>query len=349
MSASGGRRPQAVSERCSGCAGRHITIFLHCRLGSCSGYRCDVTARAWVPLRAAWHSALYGPSGFYRRESPADHFRTSPQASPLFAGAVVELARRRRLSRVVDLGAGSGRLLADIAAAAPRLELTGVDLRPRPAELPPSIRWCAELPEVDSGLLLANEVLDNIACDVVQLDARDTCRVVEVDPATAQERLGAPASPDVLAWLARWWPLEHAGQRAEVGLARDLWWAGACARLGGGTCVAIDFGHLAGSRPDGGTLASYRGGRQTAVAFDGDHDVTASVAFDSLAAAVGGEVGRQRDVLRDLGVSGERPALSRADRDPAGYLLALADAGEAAELTAADGLGSHLWLISARP
>ena len=44
-------------------------------------------------LRQAWDAALYGPSGFYRRERPAAHFRTSVHASPLFATAVARLAQ----------------------------------------------------------------------------------------------------------------------------------------------------------------------------------------------------------------------------------------------------------------
>src|SRR5262245_49010983 len=47
---------------------------------------------AVMPLREAWEQALYGPSGFYTRQAPADHFRTSSTASPLFAGAIAELA-----------------------------------------------------------------------------------------------------------------------------------------------------------------------------------------------------------------------------------------------------------------
>ncbi len=47
-----------------------------------------------VTFRAAWEDALYGPDGFYRRNAPAAHFRTSVHASPLFATAVIRLAER---------------------------------------------------------------------------------------------------------------------------------------------------------------------------------------------------------------------------------------------------------------
>jgi hypothetical protein len=53
----------------------------------------------------------------------------------------------------------------------------------------------------------------------------------------------------------------------------------------------------------------------------------------------------QRDALRALGVTGTRPPLALASTDPAAYVRALASASEAAELTAAGGLGDFLWLL----
>ena len=53
----------------------------------------------------------------------------------------------------------------------------------------------------------------------------------------------------------------------------------------------------------------------------------------------------QREALRALGVTGARPPLALASTDPAAYVRALASAGEAAELTAAGGLGDFGWLV----
>ncbi|WP_443077223.1 SAM-dependent methyltransferase [Streptomyces sp. SP18CS02] len=66
-------------------------------------------------------------------------------------------------------------------------------------------------------------------------------------------------------------------------------------------------------------------------------------------APAGTELVRQREALRRLGVSGERPPLALASRDPAGYVRALAAAGEAAELTARGGLGDFTWLLQSVP
>jgi hypothetical protein len=74
--------------------------------------------------------------------------------------------------------------------------------------------------------------------------------------------------------------------------------------------------------------------------------VTAHVAVDAVAERVGGVVRRQRDVLRDLGVSGEQPSPDLATHDPEAFLHALAAASEGAELTEPGGLGDFWWVVS---
>jgi SAM-dependent MidA family methyltransferase len=307
-----------------------------------------VEAPTW---KSAWDRALYGPDGFYRRESPAAHFRTSVHASPLFARAVHRLARDDGLDTVVDVGAGGGELLRALHELDPGLDLLGVEVAPRPADLPSGIDWTTGLPESVDGLVVANEWLDNIPCHVVQAAPGGEPVVVHVEPTTGEETLGAaltdrsvPAS--LAAWCERWWTLTSPGTRAEVGTTRDAAWADVVRRVRHGLAVAVDYGHLRDDRPAYGSLASYRQGREADVVPDGSRDVTAHVAVDSVAAAVGGTVVRQRDVLRDLGVDGSRPPLDLARSDPAGYLSALSSAGEAAELTAAGGLGDFFWVVS---
>jgi SAM-dependent MidA family methyltransferase len=306
----------------------------------------DVVDARWVPLRVAWDEALYGANGFYRTSRPADHFRTSAHVSPAFGRAVVELARREGITSICDLGAGGGELLAQIHLVEPTWRLLGVEVRPRPAGLPAEIGWQQELPVGHDGLVFANELLDNVPCDVVELDRDGRPRVLEVDRCTGDERLGPPADQEQLRWLSSWWPMTTEGDRAEIGLTRDALWVRTCASNPAALCVAVDYGHSRTDRPAGGSLASYREGVQRPVSYDGRDDITASVAFDSLAAAVGGTVRRQRDVLHELGISGQRPPIDRAPEDPAAYLRALAAATEAAELTEVGGLGNLFWLRS---
>ena len=303
--------------------------------------------------KQAWDAALYGPEGFFRREAPAAHFRTSVHASSQFARALVRMTRDAGLDTVVDIGAGRGELLAQMAALDPGLDLLGVEVAARPRGLDPAIAWTSALPDTVEGLVVANEWLDNIPCHVLETDDDGALRVVHVDPATGGESLGSAlthtAVPASLgAWTERWWPLRarEPGTRAEVGTTRDVAWADVVRRVTRGIAVAIDYGHTRDDRPLFGSLRSYQAGQEVDVLPDGSRDVTAHVAVDAVADRVGGQVRRQRDVLLELGVSGDRPGLDLATSDPAAYLRALADATEAAELTAPGGLGDFWWVVS---
>ncbi len=300
----------------------------------------------WPTLRDAWQEALYGVDGFYRRALPSEHFRTSVHASPLFAAALVGWARQHGLTTVTDIGSGAGELLAQIHRIAPDLLLTGVDLRPRPRGLPDAVDWRHDVSGELSGLVLANELLDDIPCAVVEVDDVGAVRTVEIEPSSGAERLGALATAADTAWCDRWWPVRQPGERAEVGLEREDFWADICGRTTTGICVAIDYGHTRATRPGGGSFAAYRDGRAVPAVADGSCDLTAHVAVDALAARVGAQLERQRDVLPRLGVSARRPGLELAATDPAGYVRELAKAGEAAELTGSPGLGDFWWVVT---
>jgi SAM-dependent MidA family methyltransferase len=318
----------------------------------------------FVAWDVAWRQALYGDEGFYRRAggAPARHFRTSVHASPLLAGALARLARACGLSRVVDIGSGRGELLTSLSDVDPNLELIGVDVVDRPAGLRGLAQWLVSegggavglAPGVGCGaLVVAHEWLDDVPCPVVQVDPAGRWRQVEVDP-TGRERLGAVATDAQQTWLARWWPAAPPGSRAEVGLSRDGAWTDLVGSCAGSLLVAVDYGHTQDARPSCGTLTGYRAGRVVPPVPDGTCDITAHVALDAVARA--GEaagaartvLARQRDVLRRLGVTAERPDPSSARDDPAAYLARLALAGQAAELLDPAGLGGFGWLLQSR-
>ncbi|MFE9426650.1 SAM-dependent methyltransferase [Kitasatospora sp. NPDC006697] len=309
---------------------------------------------SWMRWRPAMERALYGADGgFYRRpEGPAGHFRTSVHASVQYAQAVGRLLLEVDAAlghpeeiALVDVGAGRGELVGRLAGLLPgRLRAYGVELADRPAGLPAGVEWCTEPPRGAVGLLFANEWLDNVPLDLAERDGHGVLRYLEVDGA-GEERLGAELEPADAAWLERWWP---EGERFEIGRPRDEAWAAAVGSLERGLAVAVDYAHTASDRPLFGTLTGFRQGRETAPVPDGSCDLTAHVALDSAAApAVHTLWTTQREALHALGVSGARPPLELAGRDPAGYLRALAAAGEAAELTSAGGLGGFGWLAQA--
>ncbi|MGC4980466.1 SAM-dependent methyltransferase [Streptomyces sp. DT193] len=348
-------------------------------------------AGEWRGWREATETALYGPGGFYRRpEGPAGHFRTSVHASPLFAGAVARLLCRLDAAlghpdplAFVDMAAGRGELVTGVLAALPadvagRVRGYAVERAERPAGLDRRISWLTEPPRGITGLLFANEWLDNVPVDVAEAGPDRVPRRVLVR-GDGTERLGEPVTGEDARWLRNWWwppagdrpapgarpvpesaqeaprtpgadgspeaPLAPAeGARAEIGLPRDLAWASAVATLDRGLAVAVDYAHVAGGRPPFGTLTGFREGRGTAPVPDGSCDITAHVALDACALP-GGRVVTQRAALRALGVNGARPPLALATTDPAAYVRALAGAGQAAELTAPGGLGDFGWLL----
>jgi SAM-dependent MidA family methyltransferase len=305
--------------------------------------------------KQAWDDALYGRRGFYRRESPAAHFRTSVHASTRFAEAIVRMARDAGLDTVVDIGAGRGELLSAVRRLDPAMQLLGVEVAARPPGLDPAVAWTTALPEAVEGLVVANEWLDNIPCHLVEVGPDGEPRVVHVDPATGQESLGSPLAhgsvpSSVAGWLERWWPLDTRtpGARAEVGTTRDRAWSDVVGRVRRGIAVAVDYGHVREHRPLFGSLRSYRDGREVDVLPDGSRDVTAAVAVDSVADGVGAVARPQREVLRALGVRGTRPDPELAGSDPQAYLRRLATATEATELTARGGLGDFWWLVTTK-
>lgn len=315
----------------------------------------------WLTWRAATEHALYGENGFYLRERPSGHFRTSVSASTAFADAVLrlltqvdaELGHPGTLD-LVDIGAGGGELVTQVLAAAEpelrdRLHVTAVDLSPRPPALPDLIHWSPRLPAEITGLAIANEWLDNVPVDVVE-QTPDGPRLVMVDVRTGEERVDDVPCPDDLAWLERWWPLPRVGARAEIGRPRDEAWASVITRLTRGQAIAADYAHPVDNRPPCGTLTGYRDGALVTPVPDGSCDITAHVALDACAeagrraGAISTTLSTQREALRALGITGARPPLEPARTDPSGYLRALARASEEAELINPAGLGGFGWL-----
>lgn len=251
----------------------------------------------WRGWREATQTALYGPYGFYRSpEGPAGHFRTSVHASDLFARAVARLLGRvdEALGRpatldFADMGAGRGELVTGVLAALPadlaaRTRAYAVEIAARPAGLDERITWLNAPPPRLTGLLFANEWLDNVPVEVAEVDRDGVPRLVQVRE-DGTERLGDPVAGPESRWLASWWPLPaEEGLRAEIGLPRDIAWASAVGCVERGLAVAVDYAHTAGARPPFGTLTGFRGGRETAPVPDGTCDITSHVALDACAA-----------------------------------------------------------------
>ena len=152
----------------------------------------------WIPFSRFMELALYAPGlGYYSAGSnklgAAGDFVTAPEISPLFgrtlARQIAEIMAQST-PHIVELGAGSGKLAADILSELERqgnlperydiLEISA-DMRQRQQSLLQQrlphlmnrVRWLDALPDYISGVLIANEVLDALPVHLVRwTDAR---------------------------------------------------------------------------------------------------------------------------------------------------------------------------------
>ncbi|MDN5790281.1 MAG: SAM-dependent methyltransferase [Micrococcales bacterium] len=327
-----------------------------------------------LPWRVAWHEALYAAErGFYlTRGGPSSHFTTAAHGptGAVLADGLLRLWHRTHRDRprvIVDVGAGQGELATHLlhaltgpppdgsrlSAAAeshrtPRL--LAVDVVARPDGLDARIDWLrspggAALPDELTGLsgalVIGHEWLDVIPCTIAQVDASGSPREVLVDSA-GHESLGGPLGGAEREWAERHWPGIRPGGRIEIGLTRDEVWFTLVSRVRDGLLVAVDYGHVGGERPNGGTLTAYAHGAEITPVPDGSCDLTAHVAMDTLEHD---ELIRQRDVLRDLGLRGLTPDVALATTDPPGYLATLARCSAEARLIARGGFGDYWWAV----
>jgi SAM-dependent MidA family methyltransferase len=276
--------------------------------------------RSW---RNAWAESAYSGDGFWRAERPGAHFRTAVSSSPIIAQALAELlAEHPQITSVIDIGAGAGHLLRDLAELCPAMGLTAIDVARRPAALSRDLRWHVDFWDVDTNswttgaaeiayanlagpaLMVMSEWLDDLPCTLaVRSPGRDDRHSELLVDLAGAEWPGSAVTTDEQAWVDRWWP---AGDRIEIGLSRDRAWAAALAALPyGGLGLLIDYGHVRSDRPEAGTLAAYRGGRRVSPIPSTTLNLTAHVAVDAIEAA-GCALGaktvlfrRQRDVLGD--------------------------------------------------
>ncbi|GAB3920920.1 hypothetical protein GCM10011575_17110 [Microlunatus endophyticus] len=274
------------------------------------------------------------------------------------------LAGRPDISTVVDIGAGDGRLLAEIGIRARQLRLIGLDLRsPEPATLPVTwLRgwwdvereaWTAAdsgrttpltdvLPTSDPLAIVAAEWLDELPAVVAgrgRDGAQETWREILVQ-GDGQELLGGPVAEPDAEWLDRWSP-ESA--RAESGRSRDRAWTTLldCLRPAGGLAIIIDYGHQLDERPARGTLAGYQHGHPVSPRPSSAINLTAHVAVDSVRAAGEAAGARTELLLR------QREAVRRLLPDPpteASDTLARLQLASERRLLA-DNLGDHWWLV----
>ena len=289
-----------------------------------------VRERGRLTVASFMDLALYDPRfGYYaradRRSGRTGDFFTSVDVGPLFgellAVQIAEMAAaldgdERAPFDLVEAGAGSGRLSADVIRALEhthqrlfdrtRLHLVEASGAARAAQETSLADVAgriasagARLPESYEGVLFANELLD--AFPVHQVVMRDELREVFVEAVdgrltTVEDR---PSTPALAAYLEALGISMQPGWRAEINLLATEWVRDASDRLRRGFIILIDYGHeareLYSVTHAAGTLtsisrhtASDAGDGTTTPAWlraPGEQDITAHVDFTSVKAA----------------------------------------------------------------
>lgn len=226
-------------------------------------------AGGWIPFSRFMEAALYAPGmGYYaagaRKFGAAGDFVTAPELTPLFgrtlARAIAPVLAETN-GDVLELGAGSGRLAADMLEALKQLGVlppryaileVSADLRQRQQDtlahaaphLAQRVHWLDALPESFTGVILGNEVLDALPVEVIHwTDAGPRVR-------------GVVTESDGFAWADR--PIDDPMLRAraealdcvpdyvsEINLAAEALIASLGQALQRGLLLMIDYGFAA--------------------------------------------------------------------------------------------------------
>jgi SAM-dependent MidA family methyltransferase len=159
----------------------------------------------WIPFSLYMESALYAHGlGYYTAGShklgAAGDFVTAPEMTTLFGAALaVQVAELlpQTAGTVYEFGAGSGRLAVDVLRELERLDALPacyaiIDLSPDlierqratlTKELPHllnRVEWLSTLPDRMDGIILGNEVLDAMPCELVHWTPTPMLRGVAV-------------------------------------------------------------------------------------------------------------------------------------------------------------------------
>ncbi|MCX6543692.1 MAG: SAM-dependent methyltransferase [Acidobacteria bacterium] len=224
--------------------------------------------------------ALYAPgAGYYaravQRSGRAGDFVTSVDVGPLFgellALQIADFSHRLQAGssarlehvHVVEAGAGNGRLARDVLDALRRREPALYDtirlhlverseaaraaqlgtLGPHASRMASSSR---DLPDVDAGVLVANELLDAFPVHLVVMTPAGLGEIyVDADGDSLVERLGPPSTERLAQYFEDLGIALHAGAAVDVNLAAIDWIRDVSRHLARGFVILIDYGYEA--------------------------------------------------------------------------------------------------------
>jgi SAM-dependent MidA family methyltransferase len=278
-------------------------------------------AGGWIGFAAYMRMVLYEPGlGYYsagaRKLGAEGDFVTAPECAPLFSRCLAvqcgEILRRLGGGEILELGAGSGAMAADLLAelerrgALPeryRILDVSADLRERQRlcieqsvpHLRGRVEWLDRLPDAFTGIIVGNEVLDALPVErfVMRGGAVRALGVVEEDAGFGWSE--APADGALMAAVARLreevgddWP---EGYVSEINVGLAPWLASVGDALARGVLLLVDYGlprrdYYAAARSEGTLLCHFRHRwHDDPFARPGLQDITAWVDFTAVAEA----------------------------------------------------------------
>jgi SAM-dependent MidA family methyltransferase len=228
------------------------------------------SAGGFLPFDAYQELVLYGPGiGYYaagaHKLGAGGDFMTAPELSPVFAQCLASecagVLRNLGGGDILELGAGTGALAADVLSALARegrlperyriLEVSP-DLRARQrarlAAMDPSVadrvEWLDRLPDGSfRGILLANEVLDALPVARFRVAAEGVAELGITSEAGRWNVVSRPA-PARLTEAVRALGIDFAlGYESEICLGLAPWLESVTAPLSAGIALFIDYGY----------------------------------------------------------------------------------------------------------
>lgn len=287
----------------------------------------EIATEGPMPFERFMELALYHPEGFFGgntlRSEKAGDFLTSPEVSSAFGETLGSYVARehKRIGdpfTLIEVAAGSGSLLRPLLKTH-QVRVMAVEVSPAAqaslTESIPGIDLFADISEIPKplrGVVLANELIDNLPMAVAQrVDGGWRERYVGVE-GDALVFVDALPRAEVADWLARFAGDVPDGGWVEAQIAAAVWLEATIAALDSGSIVLIDYGDttegLLPRRQDG-TLRTYRSHHLGPHPLDepGETDITADVNFSALQ-TIAKEMGaqtqliRQDDFLSELGL-----------------------------------------------
>ncbi len=228
-----------------------------------------------IPFDHFMEMALYAPGlGYYvagsRKFGEAGDFVTAPEVSPLFAQCMarqaVEVLERLDGGEVLEFGAGSGRMAADMLAELERLDM--LPQRYAILELSPELQmrqretlqqqvphllervvWLQHLPESFVGFIVANELLDAMPVSRFRVGAEtiEESFVVYSEQGFSEHFLEAetPRLSEAVEQVFLSAGRLSEGYVSEVNLRQSAWLAALADSLQRGAVILVDYGYCA--------------------------------------------------------------------------------------------------------